>query len=297
VRRATTVLVADDEPGVRELLRRMLSAAGWRVRCASDGEEALALARGEAPDLVLLDVRMPKLDGLAVLRLLREEGSTRLTPVILLTGEDAVADRVGGLERGADDYVTKPFHQAELRARVEGVLRRHRLSLEASPLTGLPGNHAIEQEVERRIAAEESFALFHADIDRFKAFNDAWGFAAGDRVIAETASLLQEAAQGRFAGHVGGDDFALVTDAADAPAVAQRLVTLFDERAPGFAPSLKSPPVTLSVGIATTTRRSFWTYRQVAAVAAEMKGYLKGRPATLSRFAFDRRGSGGRDAP
>ena len=291
---ALTVLVADDEPGVREVLRRLLGASGCRVLCAADGVQALALARDASPDIVLLDLNMPGLDGWGVLRGLREGSRTRLLPVIMLTSADAMADRIGGLELGADDYVTKPFHHAELKARVEGVLRRHRRSLAANPLTGLPGNTAIEDEVERRITLGEPFALFHADIDRFKAFNDAHGFAAGDRVIVETAALLREAAGENFVGHIGGDDYALVTGATDAPLVAQRLVTLFDERAPGMTPSATTRPLTLSVGIATTTRRSFAGYRQAATTASEMKGYLKAHPAALSRFAFDRRG--GREA-
>ncbi|MEW6582937.1 MAG: response regulator [Actinomycetota bacterium] len=288
-----TVLVADDEPGVREVLRRGLGAPGCRVLAARDGEEALTLAREGEPDVVLLDLNMPKLDGWAVLRALREGARTRLLPIIMLTHAGSVQDRVGGLERGADDYVTKPFSLAELRARVDGVLRRHRESLHASPLTGLPGNPAIEEEVERRIDSGEPFALFHADIDRFKAFNDARGFAAGDMVLRETADMARAAAGTHFAGHIGGDDFALVTDATDAPHVAQRLVTLFDERAPVWARPVRARPLTLSVGIATTTRRSFSSYRQAAAAASEMKAYLKARPAALSRFAFDRRDAGG----
>jgi diguanylate cyclase (GGDEF)-like protein len=289
---ARTVLVADDEPSVREVLRRALGSEDCRVLAAADGERAVDLAFERSPDLVLLDIDMPRLDGWGVLRRLREAARTRLLPIIMLTSADAAADRVGGLERGADDYITKPFHLGELKARVEGLLRRHRESMAANPLSGLPGNPAIQDEVERRIAQGTPFALFHADIDRFKAFNDENGFAAGDRVLRETAELVRQAAGEHFAGHVGGDDFVLVTPAVDAPAVAQRLVSLFDEAAAGFSRRRQRRPLTLSVGIATTTRRSFAGYRQAAAVASEMKAYLKSRPASLSRFAFDRRGDG-----
>lgn len=285
----TTILVADDEPGVRTALRRMLSGPGCRVLAVEDGVRAVEAARSAAPDLVVLDVHMPGLDGWGVLRALRGQPRTRLVPVILLTGAAEPEDRVGGLASGADDYVTKPFLPAELKARVEGLLRRHRQSLDANPLSGLPGTRALQEEVERRIAEGAAFALFHADIDRFKAFNDAFGFAAGDRVLREAAELLSEAAGAHFAAHVGGDDFALVCAACDAPGVAQRLVTLFDERAPRFT-RRRAMSLTLSVGIATTTRRSFASYHQAAAAASEMKAYLKARPASLSRFAFDRRG-------
>ncbi len=284
-----TILVADDEPSVRSLLSRALGGDDCRVLAVPDGEAALAAARRDEPDAVLLDLNMPRLDGWGVLRALREGARTRLIPIILLSSEADLADRVGGLNGGADDYVTKPFHLDELKARLEGLLRRHRASLGASPLTGLPGNHAIAEEVERRIASGERFALFHADIDRFKAYNDAHGVAAGDAVLLETARLVREAAGDAFAGHVGGDDFALVTGAVEAPLTAQRLVTLFDERAAGFAPTPDRRRLTLSVGIATTTRRTFLGYRDAAAVASEMKGYVKGQRRALSCFAFDRR--------
>lgn len=286
----TTILVADDEPGVRALLGRMLSGPGRRVLAVEDGRRAVEAAQAAPPDLLVLDLHMPVLDGWGVLRALREQPRTRLVPVILLTGAAEPENRVGGLASGADDYVTKPFLPAELKARVEGLLRRHRLSLDANPLSGLPGARALQEEVERRIAEAAAFALFHADIDRFKAFNDACGFAAGDRVLRETAELLSEAAGGHYPAHIGGDDFALVCAACEAPYVAQRLVTLFDERAPRFTRWRRVPPLTLSVGIAATTRRSFSSYHQAAAAASEMKAYLKARPATLSRFAFDRRG-------
>ena len=282
-----TILVADDDAPVRRVLQGMLRAPDCRVLLAEDGTRALALAATELPDLVLLDIHMPKLDGWAVLRGLRAGARTRLVPVIMLTSAAELEDKVGGLERGADDYVTKPFSLMELRARVEGVLRRHRHTLSANPLTGLPGNPLIEEEVERRIRDASPFALFHVDIDRFKAFNDARGFAAGDGVILETADILRETAGDAFVGHIGGDDFSVVCGAVEAPYIAQRLVTRFDERVRDRV--LAPAPLTLSVGVATTTRRSFMSYRQVATVASEMKNYLKSHPHPLSRFAFDRR--------
>lgn len=283
-----TILIADDEAPVRRVLRGMLGAPDCRILTAEDGAEALALAATDPPDLVLLDIHMPKLDGWEVLRGLRAGARTCLVPVIMLTSADGLADKVGGLERGADDYVTKPFSLKELRARVEGVLRRHRQSLSANPLTGLPGNPLIEEEVERRIRDANPFALFHVDIDRFKAFNDARGFAAGDGVILETADILREVAGDAFVGHIGGDDFSVVCGSVEAPYLAQRIVTRFDER---VRDRVQAPaPLTLSVGIATTTRRSFMSYHHAAAVASEMKNYLKSQPRRLSRFAFDRRG-------
>ena len=117
----TTILVADDEPAIRDLLRDFLEAQGYAVVTACDGKEALAAARASAPDLVLLDVMMPWMDGFEVVREIRRDGQT---PVILLTARADEADKITGLGLGADDYVVKPFSFHEVAARIEAVLRR-----------------------------------------------------------------------------------------------------------------------------------------------------------------------------
>ena len=129
----TTLLIADDERSIRDLLRDFFEAQGYAVVTAADGDEALARARDAAPDLVLLDVMMPGPDGFEVVRRLRRDGQT---PVILLTARVAEMDRVVGLELGADDYVTKPFSLHEVAARVKAVLRRTRAGAPAGVLRG-----------------------------------------------------------------------------------------------------------------------------------------------------------------
>ena len=120
-----TVLVVDDEPKIVQLTRDYLEHAGFRVASASDGKEALASFRRDAPDLVVLDLGLPTLDGLDVARAIRK---TSNVPIVMLTGRGDEADRVAGLELGADDYVTKPFSPKELVARVRAVLRRSELA-------------------------------------------------------------------------------------------------------------------------------------------------------------------------
>ena len=116
-----TILVVDDEPKIVQLARDYLEHAGFRVASASDGREALATFRAAAPDLIVLDLGLPNLDGLDVARAVRR---TSNVPIVMLTGRGDEADRVAGLELGADDYVTKPFSPKELVARVRAVLRR-----------------------------------------------------------------------------------------------------------------------------------------------------------------------------
>lgn len=118
------ILVVDDEQAVRESLKRSLRFNGYEVALAEDGEQALQAIKEHRPDLTILDVMMPKLDGLGVCRVLREEGDH--TPILMLTARDDVADRVAGLDAGADDYLPKPFALEELMARVRSLLRRTR---------------------------------------------------------------------------------------------------------------------------------------------------------------------------
>jgi two-component system alkaline phosphatase synthesis response regulator PhoP len=132
-----TILVVDDEPGIVTIARDYLDRAGFRVVTAGDGPAALRLARSEQPALLVLDLMLPGMDGLDVLRMLRQEPATSGLPVILLTARVEEADRLIGLELGADDYVTKPFSPRELVARVRAVLRRTDGSRDAAPIVAV----------------------------------------------------------------------------------------------------------------------------------------------------------------
>jgi DNA-binding response OmpR family regulator len=130
-----SILVVDDEPSIREVVSIYLRRAGYRVIVAQDGQQALQALEGEPPDLVVLDLMLPKVDGLEITRRLRAAGDT---PIIMLTARREEADRIAGLELGADDYVVKPFSPQELVSRVKAVLRRARGTAPASaerPLT------------------------------------------------------------------------------------------------------------------------------------------------------------------
>ena len=128
MKRRRRILVVDDEPTVREVLRRYLEREGWQVREAADGRSALQLLREDPPDLLILDLMLPGVDGLSITRRLRGDVSVlsteRMVPIIMLTARRNEQDRVHGLELGADDYLTKPFSPRELVARVRAVLRR-----------------------------------------------------------------------------------------------------------------------------------------------------------------------------
>ncbi len=165
-----TLLIADDDPAIRTLLRDFFEAQGYAVVAAADGPEALALARSAAPDLALLDVMMPGLDGLDVVRRLRAEGET---PVILVTARVGETDRVVGLELGADDYVTKPFSLHELAARVRAVLRRAR----GASTTGVlrAGDLALDRALHRVTVGGTAVALTPSEFAVLAALLEASG--------------------------------------------------------------------------------------------------------------------------
>src|SRR3954468_14620088 len=209
------ILVADDDRDIGRFVELNLTLEGFDVELVHDGAEALRRATENPPDLILLDVMMPGVDGVEVVRRLRAQSSTASIPVVMLTAKSLSADKVVGLTAGADDYIVKPFDTLELVARVRTTLRRTADVRSVSPLTGLPGNHRIDIEIATRSRAAAPYAVCHVDLDEFKSFNDAYGFLRGDDLLQVLAGVLEQAAAAAgepapFVGHVGGDDFVMV---------------------------------------------------------------------------------------
>jgi diguanylate cyclase (GGDEF)-like protein len=304
-----TILVVDDDPDIARFVEVNLRSAGYDVAVAADGQEALDKAQELRPDLVLLDVMMPRIDGFEVAQRMRKSPQTANTSIIMLTAKALSADKVTGLQSGADDYIIKPFDPIELLARVKGTLRRAKEMRNLSPLTGLPGNIRIQEEIERQVRDGRPFAVLYCDLDHFKAYNDQKGFVRGDRLIQATARIIQDAvlehagSEG-FVGHVGGDDFVAVVAPEAAEESAKRICERFDEaRVDFYEPEdlergfvriedrkgvlQDIPLVAVSVGIATTSRRQFAHYGEAVAVATEMKSFAKREAG--SSYALDRR--------
>jgi diguanylate cyclase (GGDEF)-like protein len=308
---AETILVADDDPAILRLVEVNLKLEGFEVITAADGEEAFRLVVERDPALVLLDVMMPKLDGYEVCERIRADGRTRHVNVIMLTAKSLSADKIVGLTSGADDYVLKPFDPMELIARVRSTLRRSKEMRAVSPLTGLPGNIAIEDEIRRRFTAGEDIAVCYADLDNFKAYNDRYGFLRGDRAIAYTAEVLCEVGDetdGVFVGHVGGDDFVLVVPAGAAETVCREAIELFDRGTSGLYDDVDTargyievqdrrgepsryPLLTISLGVGSSADRGLDDYRRLVDAATEMKSVAKRQEGSV--YAIDRRTSGG----
>ncbi|NIM19270.1 MAG: response regulator [Candidatus Latescibacteria bacterium] len=233
---AYRILAVDDEPHILQILKFTLEKAGYQVITAQDGVEALELIGEVKPHLVILDVMMPKMDGFEVCRKMREDFKMNQIPIIMLTARGDLNEKVKGLEGGANDYLIKPYSNEELLLRVRNVLEWNIRQKEANPLTGLPGNTAIERELKSRIDQGKPFAFLYIDIDNFKGFNDFYGYQKGDEIIEFLAGVLSRTVEklgtkDDFIGHIGGDDFVLVTAPARAEFIAQHIIEEFDKNA------------------------------------------------------------------
>lgn len=226
------ILFADDDEAIREMVSAAMDAAGYRSRLATNGGQALEEVRRAAPDLVLLDYHMGQPNGLEVCRQIKEDPRLAHLPVLILTGQNAMEDRLLGFDAGADDYLAKPFDTRELLARVSALLRLARKGRERNPTSGLPGGESIQAEVEGRRERGRAFSIGYLDLDHFKPFADRFGFALADEVIHDVGDVLNTVTIGEeaFAGHVGGDDFVLVTTQHRARPLVQLAQRFFAER-------------------------------------------------------------------
>ncbi len=304
------VLVVDDDPALCALIVEALEPEALRCAVAHDGRTALDMAVSQRPDLIVLDLLLPELSGEEVLRRLGADHRTRYIPVVLVTANSSIEQLVRLLRAGADDYITKPFDLDELAARVLTALRRARTLGGLNPLSGLPGNAAISDEIARRLAHREPFACLYIDLDHFKSFNDRYGFTRGDELIRALAAAIFDtvadlSCEECFLGHVGGDDFVALADTAVAQRLADGIVArfaersreLYDERdrASGGYETLDRRGrrihwslATISIGIAIADAGRFASPAALAQTAAELKAVAKRRPGSV---VVERRGT------
>ncbi|BCB89089.1 GGDEF domain-containing response regulator [Phytohabitans suffuscus] len=309
--RPDLILVVDDDQDIARFVSVNLKIHGFEVVLAGDGQEALDLVERRHPDLAVVDLMMPRMDGLELTRRLRANPMTSALPVIMLTAKGMTVDKVVGLTAGADDYLVKPFDTLELIARVRSTLRRNQEFREVSPLTGLPGNTRVRREILDRMRSGSDYAVGYVDVDRFKSVNDVYGFERGDEFITALARSMHRAVVSAglppaFLGHIGGDDFVIVCHPDQILPLTQQAVVDFEQAAdelydpehakrgyilvPDRRGNLqKAALVTLSVGVAqsTATGRKYTDPREVIAVASEMKKVAKNQPG--SYIAVDRR--------
>ena len=264
------ILLIDDSRLIAHVAKTILTKLGHEVILAQDGMAGLGAAKSEQPDIILLDLIMPVMDGYQVCQQLKEEGGTKEIPVIMLTSKADAADKVKGLEMGALDYVTKPFDEGELVARVntqlklkelrEALQEKNRQLQEMANRDGLTGlyNHRyfheqLSKDLLRARRYHESLSCVLLDIDYFKKFNDTHGHQTGDVVLSTLGQLIKDSIRDSdFGARYGGEEFALIlyhTDGPSAYEVAERLRRMVEDCEVHDKGNVLH--VTISVGVAT----------------------------------------------
>jgi len=294
--RKMKVLTVDDDPDILDVLNLTLSEH-YQVFQASDGKTGMELVLQKMPDLVICDYMMPVMNGRELCKTLKKDILLRHIPVIMLTGKGEVQDRISGIEAGADDYMIKPFDPDELLVRIKSILKRTVTSLDANPLSHLPGNTSIMEEFQNCIDSKKVFAIGYADLDKFKAYNDLYGFEKGDEVIKEMARILikvvrEEGGANTFVGHIGGDDMIFIVDDAVADATCEQIIREFDAKVLSFyspedrkrgyiiakdrqGHEQKFGLLAISIGIVSNVHQPITHVAQISEIGAELKKYAK----------------------
>lgn len=307
---AERLVVVDDTEDLLLLIEESLTRDGYQVHTAPDGLKALEVIRKDPPDAVILDLWMPGMDGFAVVRELKADPLLQHLPVLIMSAAGTSDNKIQGLDLGADDFITKPFDMPELVARVRMILRRTRQNLDANPLTHLPGNTTIQSRIQDALRRGGPLAVLYADLNNFKAYNDAYGYEAGDRALKETARSVLEAVKAAgdphtdFVGHIGGDDFLVVTIPERMEALAKAVCARFDALSPSLykdddrargrllskdrkGNAVEYPLMSIAVGVCHNVNRPLTAYAEVSALGAELKKVAKGQPG--SSYFIDRR--------
>ncbi len=232
------ILICDDDPDILDVIELTLSSEGFSCITTHDGEQAWEKIKNNRIDAVIIDYIMPKMNGIDLCKRIKADPLLSSMPVLMLTGKAETEDKIHGLEAGADDYIAKPFDPNELLARLKSILKRTKVILDTNPLTHLPGNNTIHEEFKSAIEKGDLFSIGYLDIDNFKAYNDKYGFEAGDLLIKETARILLD--EGKkidpniFVGHIGGDDFVFISNPEYIEDIAKAVINAFDEAIPLF---------------------------------------------------------------
>jgi PleD family two-component response regulator len=291
------ILVVEDDFDISNLLRIYFDSQGFEVIVAAKGKEALELCRRSQPNVIILDIQLPDIDGYEVCRRLRGNLRTSHIPILFLTQRDERSDKIAGLELGADDYITKPFDIEELKLRVQNAIKRAQWENLTNPTTGLPSGKLIEEQL-RRLMRRQEWAILYVGINHIEGFGEAYGFVAGDDVFRFASMVLNDGIEEAgtsddFIGHVGADDFLIITDKEHASPIKEYVTQRFKNEVGTFysfrdrerghiliggdADEEKQIPLmSLAVGIVTSDTARFADIREITEIAAaERRKYLE----------------------
>ena len=256
------ILIVEDDLDVAEMLTAYFHVQGYDVLTAAWGEDALKVTSRTLPDVVLLDIRLPDIDGYEVCRRLRRHRRTRDLPIIFLTEKRDRADRLHGLELGAVDYLTKPFDIQELRLRVRNALQRASLATLVNTVTGLPEGPLVDEQLSGLLGAK-GWAVLVVTLRGLDAFRESYGFVASDDALRAAAIILSDAVRemdgpGDFLGHLSAEDFVIVTGEARASELRDHIRARLNQSIEYFYPlqdretALATNRLALLVGLVTS---------------------------------------------
>lgn len=290
------ILVVEDERLIARLLKETLQIEGYQVVTVLRGDDAVQYTLRETPHLLILDVKLPDMDGYEVIRQLRSHPKSMHIPIIMLSELNDSADKVRAFELGVDDYVTKPFNTDELLARIRTQLRRVQQNF-LSPLIGLPGGNQVELAIKRKLTSTDPWSILYLDLDNFKAFNDVYGFLTGNDLIRLVGRICQRVVHDSgnpddFVGHIGGDDYVIVTTPDRTQALCRTIRAAFRTESQAFyhpedlrrgtisgvdrkGRPYQFPLVSLSIGVVNNQVRRSHSLREVSYLAAEAKCHAK----------------------
>ncbi len=290
------ILVVEDGLQTDRLLNEILEVEGYQVISIRSGKDAVQFALRETPHLILLDIMLPGIDGYEVIRRLRNHPKTMHIPIIVLSALGDTSNKVRAFERDADDYVTRPFENDELLARIRRQLRRVQQSF-LSPLTGLPAGLQVVRAINYKLNSQEPWSILYLDLDNFKAFNDVYGFLAGNDMILLVGQICQRLVHQHggaedFVGHIGGDDFVIVTSPMRAKTLCTKIMACYkEESAALYLPEdlergsisgldrkgrpFQFPLVSLSIGVVNNQLRRPHSIQEISYLAAEAKRHAK----------------------
>ena len=287
------ILVVEDDFDISNMLKIFFTGQGYHVEVAARGNDALEICQRKLPDLIVLDIMLPDMDGYEICRVLRTTTRTSHIPIIFLTQKDERSDRIQGLELGADDYITKPFDIEELKLRVRTAIRIHQRQNMTDPITGMPSGKLIENQL-RTLMQSSNWSLLLLGIDHIAPFSNEYGFVASDEVLRFIGLLLNEIVGQKgtvddFIGHASRDTFILVTKTTNVNDLAETLRQRFNEEVQshynfihreqgGIAleDGSTAPLMQLSIGIV-TDKQGFSDIREITEAAAELRRQDQGK--------------------
>ena len=276
------ILIVEDDVDTADMLSAYFEAQGYQVLATAWGEDAIRIAQDTPPDLVVLDIRLPDIDGYEVCRRLRKHRRSEHIPIVFLTERRERIDRLTGLELGAVDYITKPFDVQELRLRVRNALRRASLGTLVNPITGL----ATDAMIDERLAAllrQKDWALLSVGIHGLREFSEKYGFVATDDVVRAVALMLKNVVQESdvadpFIGHLGEADFIVVSAPLKVSALGERVGARLNQSIDYFYPvqdregKSQTPRISFGIGVVTPQDGPFHTPLEVKVAALKAQG-------------------------